>query len=129
MKSTSPLSLPYSHFPPIFFCFIFVTFFLSSKIELTIYTPTICICKGWKVKCRGILLYREDSRLFWCCFCTEQSKCLLQSAFNANSNGWVGQIGHVSAWPPYWSAVNFFLFWIESLGDIKQGYLFYVIPC
>ena len=30
----------------------------------TIYTPTICICKGWKVKCRGILLYREESRLF-----------------------------------------------------------------
>ena len=40
---------------------------------ITIYTPTICICKGWKVKCQGILLYREDSRLFWCRFCTEES--------------------------------------------------------
>ena len=33
-------------------------------IVITIYTPPICICKRWKVKFRGILLYREDSRLF-----------------------------------------------------------------
>ena len=29
---------------------------------INIYSHTICICKGWKVKCRGSLLYREDSR-------------------------------------------------------------------
>ena len=33
---------------------------LEHAVGITIYTPYIRICKGWKVKCWGIILYRED---------------------------------------------------------------------
>ena len=48
----------------IIYIWVSYTVFNYREIDrITIYTPTISIYKGWKVKCRVILLYWEDSRL------------------------------------------------------------------
>ena len=56
-------------------------------LKITIYIPTICICKGWKAKCRGILLFPREYESFLCCFFTEHSKVQKQHKKDENSRG------------------------------------------
>ena len=38
---------------------------IQRRTVITIYIPTICICKEWKAKCRGILLFRGNTSLIY----------------------------------------------------------------
>ena len=60
--------------------------FITGRI-ITIYIPTICICKGWKEICRGIFLFPREFESFLCCFCTEQSEVQKQHKKDENSRG------------------------------------------
>ena len=60
--------------------------FITGRI-ITIYIPTICICKGWKEICQGIFLFPREFESFLCCFCTEQSEVQKQHKKDENSRG------------------------------------------
>ena len=59
--------------------------FITGRI-ITIYIPTICICKGRRYMSENLSFPREFES-FLCCFCTEQSKVQKQHKKDENSRG------------------------------------------